>query len=122
MRIFRCDETTGHPISQFGSVNVMISGVVRTDGSLQIGRMQLGPGGIVGYHQAVGAQLFLVVEGEGWVRGEGPERHTIRAGQAAFWENGEGHESGTEQGMVAIVIEGEALDPGQLMREESDHD
>jgi len=84
--------------------------------------MQIGVGGVVGYHQAVGPQLFLVVEGAGWARGEGPERRTIRAGQAAFWEDGEGHESGSEQGLVAIVIEGENLNPGQFMREESADD
>ncbi len=122
MRFYRCDETTGHPITQFGSVNVAISGILRTDGPVQIGRMRLGPGGLVGYHQAVGPQLFLVVEGEGWVRGEGLERHTIRAGQAAFWGEGEWHESGSEQGMVAIVIEGSALEPGRFMREEATSD
>ncbi|HEV8191235.1 MAG TPA: cupin domain-containing protein [Ktedonobacterales bacterium] len=119
MRIYRCDETTGHIITQFGSTNVVISGIAWTDRPLQISRMRLGPGGVVGHHQAVGPQLFLVVEGEGWVRGEGPERRAIRAGQAAFWENGEWHESGSEQGMVAMVIEGEALDPGRFLREEA---
>jgi quercetin dioxygenase-like cupin family protein len=119
VRIYRCDETTGHAITQFGSTNVVISGIVRTEGPLQIGRMQLGPGGVVGYHQAMGPQLFLVVNGEGWVRGEGPERHAITAGQAAYWKDGEWHESGSEHGMVAVVIEGDTLDPGRFMREEA---
>jgi quercetin dioxygenase-like cupin family protein len=118
MRLYRCDETTGHPITQFGSMNVVISGILRTSGAVQIGRMQLEPGGLVGYHQAVGPQLFLVVAGEGWVRGEGPECHAIGPGKAAYWEAGEWHESGSEQGMVAVVIEGEALDPGRFMHEE----
>ena len=120
MRLFRCDETAGHPITEFGSSNVVISGVVRTDGPVQIGRMQLGPGGIVGYHQAVGPQLILVlvVAGEGWVRGAGPERHAIAAGQAAFWDDGEWHESGSEHGMIAIVIEGDELDPSRFLQEE----
>lgn len=122
MRIYRCDETTSRQITQFGSVNVIISGVVRADGPLQIGRMQVGAGGVVGYHQAVGPQLFLVVEGEGWARAEGPERRSLRAGQAAYWEDGEWHESGSEQGMVAIVIEGENLNPGQFLREETAND
>ena len=119
MRFFRCDETTGHPITQFGSINVVISGVVQTSGAVQIGRMQLGPGDVVGYHQATKPQLFFVVEGAGWVRSEGPERFPIAAGQAAYWETDEWHESGSEHGMVAIVIEGDALDPGRFMREEA---
>jgi hypothetical protein len=35
----------------------------------------------------------------------------IKAGQAAFWISGEWHESGTEFGMRAIVIESDSLDP-----------
>ena len=51
--------------------------------------------------------LFLVVQGEGWVHGEESDRTRIRAYQAAYWEKGEWHESGTETGMTAIIIEGE---------------
>jgi quercetin dioxygenase-like cupin family protein len=70
--------------------------------------MRLGPGGVVGYHRAASHQLFAV-EGEGWVRGAGPDRIPIQAGQAALWESGEEHEAGTDTGMVAIVVEGDAL-------------
>ncbi|WP_245752285.1 cupin domain-containing protein [Planifilum fulgidum] len=56
-------------------------------------------------------QLFLVVSGSGRVRGEASDRVPIRAGEAVFWEAGEGHESGTETGMTAIVIEGSVLNP-----------
>jgi quercetin dioxygenase-like cupin family protein len=76
---------------------------------LHVGCMRLGPGGVVGYHRAASHQLFAVVEGEGWVRGAGPDRIPIQAGQAALWESGEEHEAGTDTGMVAIVVEGEAL-------------
>jgi len=62
-------------------------------------------------------QLFLVVEGEGWVRGKDDSKPVpISAGQAAFWEAGEGHESGSEEGMVAMVIEGEKLNPESYMQ------
>jgi quercetin dioxygenase-like cupin family protein len=118
MRIFRVDTSRVHVITEFGSQNVTISGIVRTQQPLQIGRMEFAPGGLCGYHQADPAQLFLVVEGSGWVRGASDERHAIAAGQAAFWEAGEYHESGSETGMVAMVIEGEVLDPAQFLREE----
>jgi quercetin dioxygenase-like cupin family protein len=71
--------------------------------------MYLGPGGLVGYHPTATYQLFAVIEGDGWVRGEGAERVPIRAGQAAFWQPGERHEAGTDVGMTAIVVETEAL-------------
>lgn len=68
------------------------------------------------YHQTTKDQLFVVVQGDGWVKGEFPEAECpVRAGQAVFWEEGDWHESGTETGMVAIVIEGENIDPTTTM-------
>jgi quercetin dioxygenase-like cupin family protein len=116
VRIFRFDAEVGRPIDQYGS-DFIHSLIVRTTGQAHISCMHLGPGGLVGYHQATVPQLFLVVQGEGWVRGEGPERRSITAGQAAFWEGGEWHEAGADTGMMAIVIEGEALDPTLFMPE-----
>ena len=77
--------------------------------------MYLEPGGHVGAHQATTRQLFLVTRGEGWVRGPETERTPIRAGQAAFWETGEDHASGSETGMAALVIESDTLDPNQFL-------
>ncbi|HEU4784951.1 MAG TPA: hypothetical protein VFS83_16555, partial [Ktedonobacterales bacterium] len=76
---------------------------------------RLAPGGRVGAHQATTRQLFLVMSGEGWVRGPEHERTSITVGQAAFWESGEEHESGSETGMVAFVIEGDTLNPDQFL-------
>lgn len=116
VRIYRFDAGAGHPITQFGSERVSISGIVRVArGGMQIGCMYLEPGGRVGTHQAATSQLFLVVRGEGWVRGPEQMRTPIRADQAAYWEPGEEHESGSESGMVALVIEGDTLDPDQLL-------
>jgi quercetin dioxygenase-like cupin family protein len=117
MRLFRFDASVGRPIDQFGSTQLMLSPIARTTGQVQIVCMHIGPAGLVGFHQADPAQLFLVVAGEGWVRSETPEQVPIQAGQAAFWESGEWHESGSDTGMTAIVIEGQTLDPGQLMPE-----
>jgi hypothetical protein len=77
--------------------------------------MYVGSKGVIGYHQAVTPQLFLIVEGKGWVRGgSSDERMPIGMGQAAFWEKGEWHESGTDTGMTAIVMEGETLIPSEF--------
>ena len=117
MRLFRFDASAGHPIASFGSVGLVMSPIQRGEGQFQIGCMHLEAGGLVGLHQAVGPQLFLVVRGEGWVRGERPERHPLAAGQAAFWVDGEWHESGTATGMDVIVLEAETLDPAQFLPE-----
>ncbi len=117
MKIYRFDAGVGRAIDMFGSSHLTLSRIVRVEGAAHIGCMHIGAGGVVGFHQAIVRQLFLVVNGAGWVRGEGPERIAIAAGRAAYWETGEWHESGSESGMVAIVIESELLEPGQFMPE-----
>jgi len=59
--------------------------------------------------------LFLVVQGEGWVSGESDKRVFIKTGEAAYWEKGEWHESGTESGITAIIIESVKFDLSKPM-------
>ena len=72
--------------------------------------IELGPGGLVARHPAVGAQLFAVVAGSGWVSGGDGAREPIEAGEAALWEPGEEHESGSDAGMTVLVVEAESLE------------
>jgi quercetin dioxygenase-like cupin family protein len=67
------------------------------------------PGGVVGRHPAGMTQLFAVIDGSGWVSGGDGERELIQAGQAVVWEPGEEHESGSDEGMKALVVESESL-------------
>jgi quercetin dioxygenase-like cupin family protein len=97
LKIFRFDTAVGRKLEQFGSINAMLSGVVRLTSEAQVSCIYLAPDGMVGYHQAATSQLFMVVQGEGWVRGESPDRSSIASGRAAFWERSEWHESGTEK-------------------------
>lgn len=115
MVIFRFGADAGRSVTAYGSAGARLSRVVRTQDDALIGCFYLEVGGVVGYHPAAMPQLFLVVAGSGWVRGEGTGRVPIEAGQAAFWHEGEGHESGTDTGMVAVVIEAESLDPARFM-------
>lgn len=66
-------------------------------------------------HQASGAQLFAVVEGDGWIRGQEGERTRIASGDAVFWEAGEWHETGTDAGLVALVVESPSLVAGEQL-------
>jgi hypothetical protein len=117
MKLFRFDAGVGQAIGNFGSVNLVFSRIVRPNADVRISCMHLGAQGKVGDHQAATPQLFLVVQGEGWVRGAARDLIPITVGTAAFWEKDEWHESGTETGMTAIVIESEALDPAEFMPE-----
>lgn len=119
MKIFCFDPGVGREITHFGSANVIQSRVAALNGQAQVSCMYLQPKGVIGYHQAAASQLFLVVGGEGRVRVEGAEDQPIEAGQAVYWEQGEWHETRTETGMTALVIEAEmdAFDPGMFMPE-----
>jgi quercetin dioxygenase-like cupin family protein len=95
------------PITQFGSVSASVRGVTREGHAVVI---EIGAGGNLGRHPATVAQLFVVVSGSGWVSGADGERVAVSVGEAALWEAGEEHESGTDEGMTALVVESERLD------------
>ena len=115
MKLYRFDAEAGQPITLHGSQHLTMTCIARPEGDVRIGCMYVAAGGSVGYHQALLHQLFLVVEGHGWVRGEGPDQTAIGIGEAAFWTAGEWHAAGTETGMTAIVIEAETLDPERFL-------
>lgn len=73
--------------------------------------MDLGPLGKVGRHPDTADQLFLVVQGQGWVECRVGQRFPIATGQAAFWEAQEELTAGTDPGPTAFVIEGTGVDP-----------
>jgi len=115
MEMFRFDPEVGKAVDRFESSGFVISGVARLPRGAVVNCAHLEPGGVIGYHEASAPQLMLVVEGEGWVRADTTDRIPIRPGQAAFWSEGEWHESGTDKGMTAIIIEGPKLAPGDFM-------
>jgi quercetin dioxygenase-like cupin family protein len=116
MKIFDFSKEIGKHITRFDS-DFMMSRIMVTDKPANIGCMHLDKDGIIGYHQAVVPQLFLVVSGEGFVRGEDEAIYPIKAGEAAFWVKDEFHETTTKTGLTAIVIESEKLDPASFMTE-----
>jgi quercetin dioxygenase-like cupin family protein len=111
MKFFRFDAEVGREINQYGSVNFILSAVAHITAEARISCIHLGKKGAVGYHRAASPQLFLIVQGQGWVRNDTSGRIDVKPGQAVFWENGEWHESGTDTGLMAIMIESEILNP-----------
>ena len=115
MEIFRFDHGVGLPMRRFNSTNATLSRIIQLEGEIHINCIYLEPGGHIGYHLAETRQLFLVVEGSGWVSAETSDRKPILTGRAAFWQAGEGHEVGADNLMTAIVVEGSNLEPGKFM-------
>ncbi|MGZ9587161.1 cupin domain-containing protein [Paenibacillus marinisediminis] len=114
MKLFRFDEDAGKSITAYNSSNLIMSKILfNEEGTLiyHVGCMHIGAGGSVGRHPASTDQLFLVVSGEGWVQAMENPPVPISSGYAAFWEQGEWHESGSESGMTVIVIEGNGIKP-----------
>jgi quercetin dioxygenase-like cupin family protein len=129
MRIFSFDSSSGRPLTRWVDAKgvphrvdpktskVVISPIFMSEVGSRFACFHVGKGGFIPKHPATGPQLFCVVEGRGWVSGDGVERVPIQAGQAAYWEPGEMHESGTDDGMRAIVVECPEFDPATFMRE-----
>jgi quercetin dioxygenase-like cupin family protein len=98
----------GRRIDSFDSADAWVRGVSRR--VLQAVFIEVGPGGVVGRHPTGSHQLLAVVSGSGWVSGADGEREPVAAGDVVIWEPGEEHESGSEQGMTALVVEADELD------------
>jgi hypothetical protein len=60
---------------------------------------------------AVCSQLFIVVEGEGVVLTDHAEPTGVSVGTIVWWKQDELHETQSEMGLVAIVIEADSLAP-----------
>ena len=59
---------------------------------------------LLGRHPTKIWQLFMVIEGSGWVSGEDHVRSPISTGQAVLWHPGEKHDSGSETGMSVLIL------------------
>lgn len=111
MQFFKFNKESGKEIGNYHSEFAIYSRIIRTSDSAQIGCIYIEPNGVVGYHEAPLPQLFLIVQGQGWVTSEDREKVFVTQGDCVFWEKGEGHESNSDIGMTAIVIESLTLDP-----------
>ena len=110
MRIFVLSSAEGREITEFGSRGVTISPVAKMAAESKIASLNFSPGGTLGFHPAVGVQIFIVTQGKGWVMNENQDRFPIRAGQVVIWQSGEFHASGSDEGMTAVVMEGEKIE------------
>src|ERR1700728_4376463 len=90
MQIHSFTRSDGKRIDHFGS-SFVLTQLTNPEGTARVACFHLGPGDLVGEHEAAGGELFCVVDGEGWVTGER-------------------HAAGTDSGLVAIVLEGNSFE------------
>jgi quercetin dioxygenase-like cupin family protein len=112
LKLYSFEEHTQQPIHAYDSQNAAVTHLIESPSQCSLVCIRLGRDGVLGRHRAVQNQLFIVVEGEGYVSGESDMFVTITAGQAAFWAAGEMHTTKTQTGLTAIVAEGADVLPG----------
>ena len=83
---------------------------LRTGGPVQAAIFRFAPGGRIARHPATVPQILAILEGTGTVSGADGEPQPIGAGEAVFWSAGETHEVVSEEGMSALILEGEGLE------------
>ncbi|MDC7769079.1 cupin domain-containing protein [Priestia megaterium] len=115
MKIYKFSKEHGKKVERYQSHLATYVKMIQTNEAATIGYMYIDGEGTVGHHQTPISQLFIVVDGEGWVTGEDQKRISIKSGEAVLWEKGEWHTSGSETGMAAIVIQSEELHPETFM-------
>lgn len=108
MQLVRFGPDTGRALDRFGSAGALLTPLARD--AAQVVVVHLEAGGRLGRHRAVGAQLLVVVAGDGFVSGTDGVEHRIGPGTAAVWTAGEEHETRTDSGLTAVIVEGEQLD------------
>jgi quercetin dioxygenase-like cupin family protein len=80
-------------------------------GPAQAAIFRLAPGGRIARHPATVPQILAVLEGKGHVSGADGAFEPIAAGEAVFWAAGEEHETVSDGGLTALVLEAAELRP-----------
>lgn len=92
--------------SRFGSRQVRIweAGVFDAADQTRVHVARYERDSLLGRHPTKLWQLFIMIEGSGWVSGGDEVRFPISTGEAVLWHPGEDHESGSETGMSALIL------------------
>ncbi|MFW7187651.1 MULTISPECIES: cupin [Lysinibacillus] len=109
MQLIQFTQDLANPIHQYQSIDTFYRKITKTEVPTTIGFIYIEPGGVVGLHDAPIPQLFIVINGEGWISGEDAEKITIKTGQGVLWHQGQAHESGSITGLTALVIQAEQI-------------
>lgn len=109
MQLFKFGREEAKAVMNYDSISTLYSKILKTHVPTNIGLMYVEKNGLIGRHEAPVPQLFIVIEGEGWVQGESEEKVEIKTGEAVLWNKGESHVCGSSMGITAIVIQPEEI-------------
>lgn len=105
MRILDFQKGLADPIARFRSERASSVSLGHGQGDVHVYAVHFDADGIIGTHPTGYCQLFLVVQGQGWVSGADGVRVRVAAGQGAYFELGEEHSKGSDTGMMAIMVQ-----------------
>jgi len=105
MRLIRLCPGHAAPIALFEATGASSLSVADGHGEAHVHWLQFECGGRIGEHPTGFGQLFIVVEGSGWVAGADGRRVELCAGEAAYFERGERHSKGSDRGMKALMVQ-----------------
>ncbi len=111
MHIINFPRDHARPIDLFDAIDASNVHLGSGRGETHVYCLHFGVGGSIGPHPAGFAQLFLVVDGSGWVAGTDGVRTPLGAGQGAYFAPGEVHSKGSDPGMTVIMVQADELEP-----------
>jgi uncharacterized membrane protein/quercetin dioxygenase-like cupin family protein len=104
MRTLADGDLPRHAIAKFGSLHAYATPLARAP-EAGVTRIELRAGGRLGRHPAATDQLLVVVAGEAIVSGGDGVAVRVGPGGVVLWVAGEEHETTTDTGVTAIVVE-----------------
>jgi quercetin dioxygenase-like cupin family protein len=110
MRVLPVQSVPLAAITRYDSASADSARIAAGHGEAHVHLISFAAGGVIGTHEAGFGQLFVVLEGTGWVAGEDGRRIALVPGELAFITRGERHSKGSEYGATALMIQVRDLD------------
>jgi quercetin dioxygenase-like cupin family protein len=93
------------PITDFESVGAFSGELANGSGEAHIHFVEIAAGGEIGPHIAGFGQIFLCLEGTGWIAASDGQRIPIQTGEAVHVARGELHSKGSLTGMRGLIVQ-----------------
>jgi quercetin dioxygenase-like cupin family protein len=114
-RLIRFDKSVASTVENYGARATSSVHLGSGSGESHAYVLHFEAGGEIGEHETGFGQLFVVVGGAGWVV-SGSDRYEVGLGDAVFLPRGVMHAKGSENGMTAVMIQMDNLEPGRQPR------
>jgi hypothetical protein len=107
---------------EYGSRNITMMQLARSvdGGEFRSHFAWCRPNSLLGKHSANLWQLYVVVDGSGWVAEGDGRRVSMASGEAVLWSPGEIHESGSDHGMLVVIVQSGTPFTGLVRESERD--